>query len=151
MPVIDDWTYTSPSNSTADAVRFLLGDTNENSPLFTDTEIAWLLTENGDKYTAAAQGCEMIALELAAVEGSTVGDVSIGKSSAAYLQMAANYRKRSALNNARPFAGGISQAQKDATRDDEDQVKPSFTRRLFAGNVSPLADSASVEAGELLN
>lgn len=133
MPVIDDWTYTSPSNSTADAVRFLIGDTHDLTPIFTDTEIAWFITENGDKYAAAAAACERLAVEIAGIEGAKIGNVVVGQTADGYLRMAAMYRQKSAMRYAAPFAGGISKAQKDATAANADLVKPAFTRRLFEG------------------
>lgn len=141
MPVIDDWSYTSPSNSMADAVRFLIGDTNELAPIFTNTEIAWFLSEAGEKYAAAAEACDRLAVEMAGIEGASIGKVKIGQTSESYQKMAALYRRKAALRNARPFAGGISQARKDAAEADADLVRPSFTRKLFEGTMTGIGSS----------
>jgi hypothetical protein len=49
--------YTSPTNSTSDEVRFYTGDTNTNDEILTDAEIAFELTATSDDAVAAAYRC----------------------------------------------------------------------------------------------
>lgn len=49
------WTYSGdPSLSSKDAIRFLVGDTNEDEPLATNEEIEWALSQNSNIYAAAS-------------------------------------------------------------------------------------------------
>ena len=42
------WTYSgNPANSKLDEMRFVIGDTNESSPIMQDEEIEYLITEYG--------------------------------------------------------------------------------------------------------
>lgn len=66
-----------PSFSSHDAVRFLMQDT-ESPGLLQDEEIAWLLTEEGNTYSAAAEGCRALSRKFAVQPGSrSIGDVSV--------------------------------------------------------------------------
>ena len=49
--------YTGPSNSTSDEVRFYTGDTDTNDEILTDAEIAFELTATSDDAVAAAFRC----------------------------------------------------------------------------------------------
>ena len=49
------WTYgNDPTNSSRDAVRYLVGDTDSNLAFVTDEEIAWALSQNSNNAYAAA-------------------------------------------------------------------------------------------------
>lgn len=135
------WTYTGdPSDSEKDAVRFLIGDTVSTDPLITDEEIAWLLTERGGVYPAAIQACETIAAKFARLADTQVDDVRVNLSQRAkgYRELAQTLSSRQAISGAMPFAGGISQAQKETAEEDTDRVPPFFTRE-WATVTSPSA------------
>lgn len=71
------WSYSgNPKASNKDAVRFLVGDTNEESPLVQDEEILWALSENRNLYSAASE----VALSIAAYFATQATSVKIGKS-----------------------------------------------------------------------
>lgn len=79
------WTYTAdPTSSTKDAVRFLIGDTDEANPLLQDEEIYFNLNEvNGEPYRAAANACENLAAlftGLAQSSSKSVGGLSLSQS-----------------------------------------------------------------------
>ena len=63
------FTYTgNPSDNDLDAVRFLIGDTQESEPLLTDEEITFLnaqWTLSFSVYWTAAMACETIAARFA--------------------------------------------------------------------------------------
>lgn len=127
------WTYGGdPAANDRDAVRFLVGDTDTNDELITDEEIAWLLTENGNVYSAAAAAAQTIAAIFARFVNKNVGDLSLDASDKHkhYLDLADTLRRKAAIQAATPFAGGISIASKDSFEDDMDRVQPKFTKDL---------------------
>ena len=127
------WTYSgNPANNSKDAVRFLIGDTLKEDPILQDEEIAYLLTVNGDPASAAIQGCEQIAAKFSRLCDQTVGSVSLSYSqkAKAYLAMAAKLRERLAIGNAIPYAGGISDSDKQIAASDQDLVQPVFRKHM---------------------
>lgn len=79
------WTYTAdPSTSTKDAVRFLIGDTDETNQVIQDEEIYFNLGEvGGEPYRAASNTCYNLAARYTSEAQSTsksVGGLSISKS-----------------------------------------------------------------------
>jgi hypothetical protein len=51
---IEDWNYTNdPANSQVDRVRMLVGDTDENAKLISDTEVEYNISISADDYEAA--------------------------------------------------------------------------------------------------
>lgn len=77
------WTYTPDFTLSRDKVRLILGDTVSTTPLVTDEEIAWAVTENNsDLYLAAALLCDSLSGRFAsqATTSKTVGSLSLSKS-----------------------------------------------------------------------
>lgn len=76
------WTYSGdPKTSKRDEVRFLLGDTDEKSPILSDEEIDFLLEQNGDKaLRAAIAGCNRIIAKYAQLVDYTIGPESVKNS-----------------------------------------------------------------------
>lgn len=78
------WTYTfDPTSSPKDAVRFLIGDVVEATPLLQDEEIAFSLSEvNFEPYRAAANSCANLAARFTGLAQSTsksVGGLSLSQ------------------------------------------------------------------------
>lgn len=126
------WTYSgNPSDSTKDAVRFLLGDTDSSSPLVTDEEIAYAVAEEGDARLAASVVAKAIASVFGRKADKSVGDLHISyKSQADYYSGLAVELTAKSTAYAMPYAGGISISDKDASRDNSDRVRPSFSRSM---------------------
>jgi hypothetical protein len=79
------WTYSgNPQSSTKDAIRFMVGDTVEASPLLQDEEIYFALGEvSNNIYRAASNVCYNLAAQftgLAQQESKSVGGLSLSKS-----------------------------------------------------------------------
>jgi len=70
------WTYSdNPLGSPRDALRFKVGDTNEDDPLLTDAQCDKLLDESdNDVLKAAIAGCLALAAKFAAQKPSSVMD-----------------------------------------------------------------------------
>lgn len=122
------WTYGGdPSANDKDAVRFLSGDTDTTDQLVTDEEIAWLLTENPNVYSAAAESCRAIASKYARYADKTVGRISESASQKAdaYEARADSLDEKASMNCV-PSFGGLSISEKEALDEDTDAVQPSF-------------------------
>lgn len=127
------WTYSGdPSASTKDAVRHYIGDTNNQSQVFSDEEILFQIGEEGSARLAAAALAEMIAASGDLVD-KKIGDLSISRSqqSAEMKALAKSLRGRAAMGGIGIFAGGISHANKDTYESDPDVNQPTFYRGQF--------------------
>lgn len=129
------WTYSDPSSSPKDAVRFLVGDTDEDDQLIQDQEIEFFLDEFNDTYLAAASTAEAIASAFAR-EVAHSGDglsYSGNQLQQHYAEMAERLRflaKRKARQGAEPYAGGISWREREKDDNDSDLITTSFRSHM---------------------
>jgi hypothetical protein len=97
-------TYNDDLSTTKDKVRFLLGDTASPYEL-SDGEIAWLLSEDGDRpYYAAASGARTLAAKYAGEESSrSLGDLSVsreaGSKAAEFRMLSAHLKEQAAARS----------------------------------------------------
>ncbi len=121
------FTYSGdPSSSPADAVRFILADTVEETAALSDAEVAWLVSQWPDEYAAAIAGAAMLEARYAKEADSvsrTVGDLTIAQSfkdrSAGYASLrAALESQRQALNPPAPWVdpAAITATESKATQ-----------------------------------
>jgi hypothetical protein len=128
------FTYGGAGSSPTSTVRFLIGDTNEASPLVTDEDIAYLLGEvQGNTRLAAIMACEGIIASLSRYCDQTVGSVSKSFSQMrdGYAATLANLRARAAYSGGRPFAGGISRVAERLAERNPDRIRPQFSTRMM--------------------
>lgn len=127
-----NWTYSGdPGKNTKDAVRFLIGDTEERDPILKDAEIRWILTEySNSPIQSAIRCCEVIAAKFSRRCDETVGSVSLKLSQKAtqYMKLRDDLRNRLAIEVAIPYAGGISQSDKESVAANSDRVEPAFRK-----------------------
>lgn len=126
-------TYSASIATSADKVRFLIGDTSNvaATELLADGEITWILTQETNVYRAASVAAEAIAAKFSRLADTSVGDVSVSNSqkSAQYKDLAKRLAlKATKRGSAAAFAGGISIADRDTRLDDTDRVPPFFSR-----------------------
>ena len=127
------WTYTGdPSSSNKDEVRFLAGDTDFDSQLVTDEEIAYAIAQEANNRMAAVRVARAIAAKFSRDVDKAVGDLKISLSQRykQYVALISTLESEAAIYGAVPFAGGISVSQKDTLEDDSDRVQPSFKRGM---------------------
>jgi hypothetical protein len=131
------WSYTGdPASSAKDSVRFHVGDVIKDDPQVNDEEIEYLLgDEGGNVLRAAARVAETIAAKYARQVDKTVGGLSLsaGRRQEKYSQLAQKLWSRARSTGsglAAPYAGGISQSDKDTNAADTDRTQPAFTRTL---------------------
>lgn len=125
-------------------VRMRVMDTSSGSYKLEDEEIDSLLTVYGsNKYLAAAAAADQIGASYAVRTDKTIGKLSIrgGSLSQQYFNLGKRLRYEAQLQ-ATPFAGGISQTQKDSEIQDTDRVKPAFEVEQF-DNPGSLEDSST--------
>lgn len=62
---MEDFTYSgNPNSNKRDAVRYLVGDTNKDDALLSDSEIDYELANEGQPFIAAANCCIVISIKL---------------------------------------------------------------------------------------
>lgn len=122
------WNYTGRPNLNArDKVRFLSGQTDRQSQLVSDEEIAYALSVQPAPELAAAVICEALAAKFSGLADKRVGDVSESCSQkAAAFQLRAEQLRSNAVTLALPVFGGLSISEKEMLDADTDAVQPSF-------------------------
>lgn len=136
------WSYSGdPATSDKDAVRYLIGDTDEDNPLVEDEEIDYTLSIENNVIRASAMVAESIAGKFSRKADRTIGDYSESFSQIhqQYLSLAEKLRRQSKFKNsfkAIPFAGGISRSDKKETKEDSDREKPSFKKGMMDNDIS---------------
>ena len=119
-----------PSDSDLDAVRFLLQDTTTPNEFLQNEEINFLLVQEVNFYTAAAQGAMMIAGRTHNTKTKKVGDLTL-TFGAEQWQLLADWLRGRGYSYRIPTAGGLSKDEKIAFDEDDDAIEPSFFRDLF--------------------
>lgn len=129
------WTYEILLATSRDKLRLLIGDTLSADQQFSDEELDWLLTENGDGlYRTAAAACRALATRYSRYADKWVGDLKILASQKArgYLAMAQELdTKSSSMSWAVPTAGGVYVAEKEAATENTALVQPEFSRGMM--------------------
>lgn len=99
-----------------------------------DESITAILAIESDARTAAAICAESLAGKYAGLVDKKIGDLSISYSqrSKQWAEVAVKLRASSRQGLFTPWAGGLSEAEKRANRENTDLVQPAFRRDLFA-------------------
>lgn len=123
------FTYDDTLATSRDQVRLNLGDTDSTAPIFSDAEIAYLLTLNADVRLAAALGADKAAAKYARQVDTTNGKLSVaaGQRAKGFRELAAQLRRESREQGGMSaFFGGQTVSGKDTLREDTDAVQPGF-------------------------
>lgn len=125
------WSYslTDLSSSAKDQTRLMIGDTNPANPLLQDEEINYFLSRRPSPYGAAAEACRALATFYSGLATTQAGDTKIMYSdlSKAFALRAAGFENQAANSGSGlPYAGGISQSDKETQLEDPDRVSPQF-------------------------
>lgn len=124
------WTYlsTAPGSCTRSWVRMRVGDNTSADQLMQDEEIDAILTDmGGDQYFGAARCARQISAHFARRVDKGVGRLRIASAQASeqYEKLACSLEIEGGMR-AKPYAGGISIADKDSVLGDTDRVAPAF-------------------------
>jgi len=138
------WTYTIPWTGDRDRIRSMIGDTDHLLAKLQDEEIdSYLALSPANIYVAAAQCCYAIAAKNAPRVSQSVVSSSIGADEIfrAYMALGDQLSQQGGagagggagvLTTIGVYAGGISQADKQANASNLDRVPPVFYRRQFS-------------------
>ena len=127
-------TYTNqPGTVPVDTVRLLVYDRNTTDPIkakLSDEEILYFIDANPHINLAAAEAALAIAGKHAA-EGTSkkVGDLMIEGIGISYRDLSTRLRLKAA-RTVKSYAGGLSEAEKDAVDKDTDRPTPDFERGM---------------------
>lgn len=134
----------NPSASTRDAVRFLIGDTDQATALLEDAEIDYIVTTEGASRVKACAAAAALAAAAKCADAALtkeVGDLSVTKARHAnLLALAAKYQAevaRDAGRTAAPSVGGVSVSDKRTRMDDTDRTAPAFSRGMLDDPTNP--------------
>lgn len=117
------------ATSPKDVIRMMIGDTDPTNPLLQDEEIAYILSKRPNPYGAAAECCRSLAVRFASQVTTAAGDTKIAYSdiTKAFAARAQAFESQAANSGAGlPYAGGISQSDKDSQVENTDRVQPQF-------------------------
>lgn len=124
------WSYTDPTASDRDKVRFLVGDTDSTDEQLQDEELDWLIGENKNVYAAASEACEALASKYARQVTKSVGPLMIQaqQKKDQYEDRAEKLRAMAARRGSVPvpYAGGLSVTEKDTDVLDTVLIQPRF-------------------------
>ena len=119
-------------------VRLMVADTDSTNALLQDAEIDFFLSEEANKYFAAARAAGAISAQFFRLAtDKKVGDLSRSYQSKAedYKQLQSDLEKRGKSKPSSgivtPKYGGTSQSAKDSNNDNTDLVRPRFVRDQF--------------------
>lgn len=128
------WTYgADPANSTLDAARLLLGDTDSTDQQFTDSELNYFISLYPTSFAAAAMAARSAAAKYARLVDKSLGDLKIAYSQRhrQYLLLSESLDTQASMVAASPFLGGASIADKESMYEDSDRVQSYFRRDQF--------------------
>lgn len=125
------WTYDPALIATSQLmqVRRLIGDTNDKDQQLFDEEINWAISQRGDSYGAGADCCLQLASKYSRDVDTVQGELHrlYSARQKAYSARARDLNRISALTGkGAPYAGGISQADKQTQVANADRVAPQF-------------------------
>lgn len=127
------WSYSgNPASSSKDEVRFLAQDTVKTDPLLEDEEIDFLITQEGSAQKAAIKAAQTIMAKFARFVDESVGQVkkSFSQRFGHYRDLVDDLNRHAAMRGAVPFAGALTETQKDVQEDNDDRIDPIFTRDM---------------------
>ena len=148
------FTYSdNPAGVPADQVRFLIGDVDEDSPWFSDAEIAFLLQLNdGDPQGAAIAGVLAILARISSWQDETVGGVTLKVSDIKANMEGLLDRLRGMSANgsigAPPWVGGVDRDETRCAALDPSVVPKQYSTRMFNARGTGLSRPPSEVLGD---
>ncbi len=121
-----------PAGSTLDEVRLLVGDTDVERAKLSDAEINHFLASEGGTMYAALQAARAILARLADRVTYATGRVSksVSDQFTHYQEVVADLESR-AQTSVAPYAGGISESDRETDAADSDLTQPYFTTDML--------------------
>lgn len=134
------WTYDPKQLSTSQMqqIRLLISDTDSSDMMLQDEEINYALTQRPTTLGAAADCCRTLAAKFSRQVDSSIGDLRASFSQKYDHFMGLSYQldARATESGAGvPYAGGISEADKEQQQEDSDRVPPQYTLGMTDNNL----------------
>ena len=120
----------NPSASKLDKLRFLIQDTDQSEPLFSDDELCYLIEQFDSEERAAIEACYILIAKF-----SRHVDESEGKQSIKASQIQLNYKalvrelENKISMSPRIFCGGTFVSEYENNKNNPDNMKPQFNDR----------------------
>ena len=130
------WNYSGdPAKNAKDEVRFLIGDTCESDKLVQDEEIDFALGQFAETALASALVLRSLASKFSRMVTTKVGDVSrncsdLAKAFAAQADVLDPDGQTIGGKIVLPSFGGLSLAEKETLKENDDAVQPDFSRGM---------------------
>lgn len=118
------WSYSgNPSNSSRDAVRFLVGDTDTTDQLLSDEEIDYLVTLHGTVPRASSESARAIAAKYARNMSRSIGGLSADFAAKyrQYMELADRLLTMEEAYPVSPFISGYKRSEKESRELDNDR------------------------------
>jgi hypothetical protein len=115
------WSYSGdPSDSSKDAVRFLVGDTNTDDQLVSNEEIDYLIALHGTVNRTASEAARAIAAKFARYMSRSIGGLQADFSAKhrQYLALADSLISKEETAPVAPFISGYKKDAKDLREED---------------------------------
>lgn len=131
----------NPTTDDGDKIRLLIGDTSTStgSEIFADGEIDYFNAAKPNVFLSAALAIESIMGSTrgddlsAGLSSKKVGDLALtfrsGAAQGSYLTLREKIKnlRMEGVRQVKPYAGGISESDKDSAEQDSDWERPAFT------------------------
>jgi hypothetical protein len=131
--------YDSSLPTETDQIRFLLQDTDCTKNIFEDEEIAWVLTQEANIYTAAACLLDTaVNKSTGALTSKKIGDLSLAWSVSEVRQRITDLRAKGRVKYEIPSMPAQDREAKREHRDNVDNVQPFIFREIH--DIDPLRD-----------
>lgn len=119
-------------------VRMQIGDTDSSDQMLQDEEIEYALSQRPTILGAAADCCRTLASKFSRQVDSAIGDLRASFSQKFDHYVALSYQldaKATEQGGGTPYAGGISEADKEQQQEDQDRVPPQYTLGMTDNNL----------------
>lgn len=145
------WSYdaTALATSKKDQVRRLIGDVLTNDQQIYDEEIVFALTQKPSIYGAGADCCRYIAAQYSRKADLVQGELKTNYSrlATAYEERAVTLDRYNLIRGAGvPYAGAMSQADKQSQVNNPDRVPPQFNLGMDDNQI-PVTEAGNVVPG----
>jgi len=120
------WSYSGdPSDSSKDAIRFIVGDTDTDDPLVSNEEIAYLITLHGSLNRSASETARAIAAKFARNMSRSIGGLQadFAAKHRQYLALADSLLDKDELTPVAPFLSGYKKDDKKARAEDTNRER----------------------------
>ena len=115
------WTYSgNPADSTLDAIRFIIGDTDTNDQLLNDAEIEYFIVQHSTVNRTASEAARAVSAKFARLMSRSIGGLQADFAAKyrQYAELADDLITKEETEPVSPFASGWKRDAKEARMED---------------------------------